>query len=73
MVIYDHWSNMTMLGIHEVVFIALGEGIQIDRLLFEKSREELAIWQKASWNESVRQSVLIRLRQTATTSTKLIF
>ena len=32
-VIYDHWSNMTMLGILEVVFIALREGIQIVRML----------------------------------------
>jgi hypothetical protein len=31
---------MTMLGIPEVVFIALREKIQIDRRLFEESREE---------------------------------
>ena len=31
---------MTMLGTLEWVFIALREGIQIDRLLFEESREE---------------------------------
>jgi len=31
---------MTMLGILEVVFIALREGIQIDRSLFEESIEE---------------------------------
>jgi hypothetical protein len=31
---------MTMPGILEVVFIVLREGIQIDRLLFEESREE---------------------------------
>jgi hypothetical protein len=30
---------MTMLGILEVVFTALREGIQIDRLLLEESRE----------------------------------
>ena len=37
-----------MLGILEVVFvfIALRDGIQIDRLLFEKSREQYAIWQE---------------------------
>ncbi len=40
MVIYDHWSYMTMLGILEVVFMILREGIQIDRLLFEESREQ---------------------------------
>jgi hypothetical protein len=42
MVIYDHWSNMTRLGILELVFIDLREGIQIDRLLFEGSRAERA-------------------------------
>jgi hypothetical protein len=31
---------MTMLGILDVVFIALREGIQIDRLLLEKRREK---------------------------------
>jgi hypothetical protein len=31
---------MTMLGILEVVFIALCDGIQIDRLLFEERSEE---------------------------------
>jgi hypothetical protein len=31
---------MTMLGILEVVFIALRDETQIDRLLFEKSREQ---------------------------------
>jgi hypothetical protein len=31
---------MTMLGTLDVVFIDLLEGIHIDRLLFEKSREE---------------------------------
>jgi hypothetical protein len=34
MVIYDQWPYMTMLGILEVVFIDLREGIQIDRLFF---------------------------------------
>ena len=29
MVIYDHWSYMTMAGILEVVFTALRDGIQI--------------------------------------------
>ena len=32
MVIYDHWSNMTMLGILEVVFTALREEAKIDKL-----------------------------------------
>ena len=41
MVICDHWSHMTMFGILEVVFIALRERTQIDRLWFEESREEL--------------------------------
>ena len=40
MVIYDLWSYMTMLGIIEVVFIALDEGIQIDRLLFVEGCKE---------------------------------
>jgi hypothetical protein len=29
MVIFDHWSNMTMFGILEAMFIALRDGIQI--------------------------------------------
>lgn len=29
MVIYDQWSYMTMLGIFEMVFIALREGIKM--------------------------------------------
>ena len=40
MVIYDQWSYITMLGVFEVVFIALCEGIQIDNLLFEENCEE---------------------------------
>jgi hypothetical protein len=32
---------MTMPGILDLVFIALGEGIQFDRLLFEENRQEL--------------------------------
>jgi len=40
MVIYDQWPYMTMPGILEVVFTALREGIQIDRLLFEEGRDE---------------------------------
>jgi hypothetical protein len=40
MVIYDQWSYMTMLGIHIVVFIALGEGIQKNSLLFVERWEE---------------------------------
>jgi len=39
MVIYDQRPYMTMFGILEVVFAALREGIQIDRLLLEESRE----------------------------------
>jgi hypothetical protein len=39
MVIFDQWPYMTMLGALEVMFTALGEGIQIDRLLLEESRE----------------------------------
>jgi len=31
---------MTLLGSLEVMFTALREGIQIDRLLFEQNREE---------------------------------
>ena len=40
MVIYDQWSYMTKFGLLEVVFRALCEGIQIDRLIFEESLEE---------------------------------
>jgi hypothetical protein len=40
MVIYDQRPYMTMLGIVDSVFKALSEGIQIDRLLFEKGRKE---------------------------------
>ena len=40
MVIFDQWSYMTMLGTLDLVFIAIREGIQIDRLLFEESRED---------------------------------
>ena len=43
MVIYDLWSYMTMLGIIEVVFIAIAEGIQIESLLFVESREKQSI------------------------------
>jgi len=39
-VIYDPWPYMTMLGVLEMMFTAMREGIQIDRLLFEESREE---------------------------------
>ena len=45
MVIYDQWSNMAMIGIIKVGR-ALREGIRIDRLLFEESREEWAILQE---------------------------
>ena len=40
MVIYDQWSYMARLGPPEVMFAALREGIQIDRLLFEEKCEE---------------------------------
>ena len=40
MVIYDQWPYMTMLGILEVMFTALREGIRKDRLLFEENRDE---------------------------------
>ena len=42
MVIYDQWPYMTILGVPEMWVTALLEGIQIDRLLFEESREEQA-------------------------------
>ena len=37
MAIYDHWSYMAMFRALDGVFIALSEGIQIDRLLFEEN------------------------------------
>ncbi|CAB1061173.1 hypothetical protein D1BOALGB6SA_5946 [Olavius sp. associated proteobacterium Delta 1] len=40
MVIFDHWSYMTMLGVPEIMSTALPEGIQIDRLLLEEGRYE---------------------------------
>jgi hypothetical protein len=46
MVIYNQWPYMTMLGTFEVVLRAVGEGIQTDRLLFEKGHEEQAILQE---------------------------
>ena len=39
-VIYGQRSYLTMLGTLDVVFAALPEGIQIDRMLFEKSLEK---------------------------------
>ena len=39
-VIYDPWPYMTMVGVREMIFSALGEGIQIGRLLFEEGREQ---------------------------------
>ena len=36
-VIYDQWPYMTMIDALEVMFTALREVIQIDRLLFEKN------------------------------------
>jgi len=46
MVIYDQWSYMTRLGTLEVMFTALREGIQIDRLLFEEKCEEQPFCEK---------------------------
>jgi hypothetical protein len=46
MVIYDQWSNMTMFGTLEGVCTAIGEGLQIDRLLFAESPVEQAILQE---------------------------
>ena len=40
MVIYGQWSYMTMLGIFEVIFTALREGIRIARPLFKQNRQE---------------------------------
>ncbi|MEE4263331.1 MAG: hypothetical protein V2I56_11615 [Desulfobacteraceae bacterium] len=45
-VIYDPWPYITMVGVLEMMFTALGEGIQIGRLLFVESREQWAILQK---------------------------
>jgi len=50
MVIYDQWPYMTIVDILEMWFTAFPEGIKIDGLLFEESREEQAILQEASWN-----------------------
>ena len=46
MVIYDQWSYMTMLGILEVMFTALREGMRIARPLFEGNNEESATLRK---------------------------
>jgi hypothetical protein len=40
MVIYDHWSYMTMINSLDGMLKAFSGGIQIDRLLFEESREK---------------------------------
>jgi hypothetical protein len=40
MVIYGQWSYMTMLGVLEVMFTALREGMRIARPLFEGNNEE---------------------------------
>jgi hypothetical protein len=40
MVIYDQWPYMTIIDTLEVMFTALREVIQIDRLLFQEKREE---------------------------------
>lgn len=45
MVIYDHWSYVTMLGTLEVLCTAGREGRQIDRPVFAVSPGEQAIWQ----------------------------
>ena len=39
-VIYDQWPYMNMLDALEVMFAALREVIQNDRLLFEEKRQE---------------------------------
>jgi hypothetical protein len=46
MVTYNQWSYVTMPGILEMVFMALREGMPIDRLLFGGSPEESAILQE---------------------------
>ena len=46
MVTYDQWSYVTMIGILELLFKTIGERIEIDRLLFEEGRKELAILQE---------------------------
>ena len=45
MIIYDHWSYVTMFGTLEVLCTARREGRQIGRLLFAESPGEQAIWQ----------------------------
>jgi len=57
MVIYDQWPYMTMFGILEVVFIALREGIQIDRLLIDHYRPIPGIRLAADPNSPVGQVV----------------
>ena len=48
-VIYDQWPNMTIFFIREVVFVALDEVIQIDRLLFVEGRKENRRFCKDLW------------------------
>ena len=50
MVIYDQWSYMTMFGALEVMFTALREGIQIDRLLFWEIARNRRFAKKLSFN-----------------------
>jgi len=49
MVTYDQWSYVTMIGILELAFKTIGERIEIDRLLFEEGRKELARKQPGLW------------------------
>jgi hypothetical protein len=46
MAIYDQWPYMTIVDIPEMRFTAVSEGIKIDGLLFEESREEQTILQE---------------------------
>ena len=55
MVTYDNWSYVTMIGILELAFKTIGERIEIDRLLLEESRKELAIlWEDCPLTVSFR-------------------
>ena len=56
MAIYDHAC------IREMVFIALLEGIQIDKLLFDESREE-----QARLQENIQLSVYLHMNEFQTT------
>jgi len=49
MVTYDQWSYVTIIGILELAFKTIGERIEIDSLLFEEGRKELARKQPGPW------------------------